>query len=128
MRRVAEDDLLLKHFQQLKSVDSRHDHVQKDQGVILLLGLLQSGLGGVDHRNRVIRGQDGTEEVRLNRTVVNDQNFLHILLLLSCRRQQRAVLFAGKGAVLNRALLYQTCRKEGSTNFPHSTIFSRLFC
>ena len=85
-RRVPENDLFLKHFQKLKAVDARHNHVQENQGIVFGFCLCQTFLSRVHHGDFVIRLQNGAEEVRLDRTVVNNQNFFHNRFLPSWMR------------------------------------------
>lgn len=69
--------LLLQQRQQLEAIDAGHDDVQKDQGIVAGLGVVQSALGGVDHGDVVDVIQDRFEKIGLNGAVVDDQNSLH---------------------------------------------------
>ena len=95
-RDAAENHLLLKHFQKLKTVGAGHDDVQKNQGIIPHLRLLQAFLSGIHHGDFVVPGQDGTEEIGLNGAVVYNQNFIHNRFPPSWTRLRGSGLAAAK--------------------------------
>ena len=70
-------EVLLQQCQQFKTVDAGHDHVQKDQGIVAALGVVQSALGGVNRSDIIGVIQNGLEKIGLHRTVIDDQNSLH---------------------------------------------------
>ena len=76
-RDVLGGRVLLQQRQHFETVDAGHNHVQKDQGIVAALGVVQSALGGVDRGDIIGVIQNRFQKISLNRAVVDNQNSLH---------------------------------------------------